>query len=158
VIAMRRYRFVGLVLAACAVLSLTACSSSKAKVARDAPPTDARGRANYLVVARGNQFTPVDVIVDAGTTVTWRNDDAVAHDVKKSADALDFGGPFGVDASKFGPGQSYSFKFTKTGTFFYTCTIHTLMSGKVEVVAPTTPTTVTGGPISPGAPTPNTTG
>ena len=40
-----------------------------------------------------------------------------------------------ADASEFGPGQSYSFTFTKAGTFFYTCTIHTLMSGKVQVVA-----------------------
>jgi len=148
---MRARRFVVFVLAGCAVLGLTACSSSKARVAPVAPPTDGRGQANFLIVARGNQFSPVDVIVDAGTTVTWRNDDAVAHDVKKSADALDFGGTFGADASRFGPGASYSFRFTKTGTFFYTCTIHTLMSGKVEVVAPTAPTTVTGGPLSPGA-------
>jgi plastocyanin len=135
----------------CALLSATACSSSKAKVSPAATTTDGRGKATFTIDARGNQFTPASVIVDLGTTVTWRNDDAVAHDVKKSADALDFGGTFGVDASRFGPGQTYSFTFAKAGTFSYTCTIHTLMSGRVEVVTPTPPTTTVGGPISPGA-------
>jgi plastocyanin len=78
---------------------------------------------------------PAAVIVDPGTKVTWRNTDSVAHNVEKSADALDFGAKFGADASLFGPGQSYSFTFAKAGTYFYTCTIHTLMSGKVQVVA-----------------------
>jgi plastocyanin len=145
-------------LAVGALLGVTACSSSKAKVSPAAAPTDARGKTTFTIDARGNQFTPAAVIVDLGTTVTWRNDDAVAHDIKKSADALDFGGTFGVDAGKFGPGQTYSFTFEKAGTFFYTCTIHTLMSGRVEVVAPTSPTTNTGGPISPGVGTPSPTG
>jgi plastocyanin len=121
-------------LAACALLGVASCSSSKAKVTPSAPPTDARGKPTFTIEARGNQFSPADVIVDVGTKVTWRNDDAVAHDVKKSADAVDFGATIGADAGRFGPGQSYSFTFTRAGTFFYTCTIHTLMSGKVEVV------------------------
>jgi plastocyanin len=121
-------------LVVCALLGIASCSSSKAKVTPPAPPTDARGKPTFTIDARGNQFSPADVIVDVGTKITWRNDDAVAHDVKKSADAVDFGGTFGADASRFGPGQSYSFTFTEAGTFSYTCTIHTLMSGKVEVV------------------------
>ena len=124
-----------LALVACALLAVASCGSSKAKVTPPAPATDARGKPAFTIDARGNQFAPADVIVDVGTRVTWRNADAVAHDVKKSADAVDFGGTFGADASQFGPGQSYSFTFTKVGTFFYTCTIHTLMSGKVQVVA-----------------------
>jgi plastocyanin len=140
----------------CALLGGAACSSSKAKVTPPAAPTDARGKTAFTIDARGNQFSPAAVIVDVGTTVTWRNDDAVAHDVKKAADALDFGGTFGVDASRFGPGQTYSFTFEKAGMFPYTCTIHTLMSGQVEVVAPTAPTTKTGGPISPGSTAPPT--
>jgi plastocyanin len=123
-------------LVVCALLGIASCSSSKAKVTPPAPPTDARGKPTFTIDARGNQFSPADVIVDVGTKITWRNDDAVAHDVKKSADAVDFGGTFGADASRFGPGQSYSFTFTEAGTFSYTCTIHTLMSGKIEVVAP----------------------
>jgi len=36
-----------------------------------------------------NQFVPAGLIVDVGTKVTWKNTDAVAHDVKKGADALE---------------------------------------------------------------------
>jgi plastocyanin len=117
----------------CAVVGVAACGSSKAKVTPPAPPTDLRGQKSVEIAATGNQFAPVDVIIDVGTKVTWRNKDAVVHNVKKSADAVDFGAKFGTDV--FAPGQTYSFTFTKPGTYFYTCTIHTLMSGKVTVDA-----------------------
>ena len=118
----------------CALAGTAACGSTH-KITPPAPPVDLRGQKQVEIDAAQNQFTPAAVIVDVGTKVTWTNKDSVAHNVAKSADALDFGAKFGVDASVFGPGQSYSFTFTKAGTFFYTCTIHTLMSGKVEVVA-----------------------
>ena len=117
------------------LLGTTACGSSKPKTAPIPPPTDARGHKTVEIDANQNQFTPAAVIVDVGTRVTWRNTDTIAHNVEKAADALDFGAEFGADASQFGPGESYSFTFKQAGTFFYTCTIHTLMSGKVEVVA-----------------------
>jgi plastocyanin len=123
------------VLVAVALVSATACGSSKPKAVPLPVRVDERGKQQILVDARLNQFTPADVIVDVGTRVTWRNTDTIAHNVKKAADVLDFHGVFGADASVFGPGQSYSFTFTKPGAYAYTCTIHTLMGGKVEVVA-----------------------
>jgi plastocyanin len=119
---------------ACALSGAASCESTH-KITPVLPPIDLRGRKHVEIDAAQNQFTPAAVIVDVGTKVTWTNKDSVAHNVEKSADALDFGAKFGADASVFGPGQSYSFTFTKAGTFFYTCTIHTLMSGKVLVVA-----------------------
>ena len=121
-------------LVACALAGVAACGSTH-KITPPPPPVDRRGQTQVQIDAAQNQFTPAAVIVDVGAKVTWTNKDSVAHNVAKSADALDFGAKFGADASVFGPGQSYSFTFTKAGTFFYTCTIHTLMSGKVEVVA-----------------------
>jgi plastocyanin len=117
----------------CALLALGACGSSKPKGTPAPAPVDLRAQKQVRIAARGNQFTPAAVIVTVGTKVTWQNLDAVTHNVKKSADAVDFGAPFGTDA--LNPGQSYSFTFRKAGTYFYTCTIHTLMDGKVEVVA-----------------------
>jgi plastocyanin len=122
------------VLVACALAGAASCESTH-KITPALPPVDLRGRARVEIDAAQNQFVPGTVIVDVGTKVTWINKDSVAHNVEKSADALDFGAKFGADASVFGPGQSYSFTFPKAGTYFYTCTIHTLMSGKVEVVA-----------------------
>jgi plastocyanin len=121
-------------LVACALAGAATCGSTH-KITPALPPVDRRGQKHVDIDAAQNQFTPAAVIVDVGTKVTWTNNDSVAHNVEKSADALDFGAKFGADASVFGPGQSYSFTFTKAGTFFYTCTIHTLMSGTVEVVA-----------------------
>jgi len=115
------------------VVGLTACGSSKPKVAPVPVPTDLRGKTAVDIDAHFNQFTPVSVIIDAGTKVTWHNQDTVLHNVKKSSDALDFGAPFGTD--QLNAGGSYSFTFAKVGTFFYACTIHAAMSGKVVVVA-----------------------
>jgi plastocyanin len=129
-----RRAIVIVVLVACALAGAAACSQTH-KITPRLPPVDLRGQKQVEIDAVQNQFAPAAVIVDVGTKVTWTNKDAVAHNVAKSADALDFGAKFGADASVFGAGQSYSFTFTKAGTFFYTCTIHTLMSGKVEVVA-----------------------
>ena len=128
-------RAVVVIIVTCALEGIAACGSSKPKVVPVPAPTDLRGRKQIEIEAKLDQFTPAAVIVDAGTVVTWRNTDTVAHNVEKSADALDFGAKFGADASRFGPGQTYSFRFVKPGTYLYTCTIHTLMSGKVEVVA-----------------------
>jgi plastocyanin len=122
-------------LVACALVGVASCGSSKPKVAPPPPPRDLRGHRQVAIDAVLDQFSPAVVIVDVGTRVTWTNKDAIAHNVEKSADALDFGAKFGADASRFGPGQTYSFTFTKAGTFLYTCTIHTLMSGEVRVVA-----------------------
>ena len=115
-------------------LALVACgSSSKAKTPAEPAPVDMRGQTHVNVDAQNNAFTPKHIIVGPGTTVTWTNKDQVAHDVKKAADAVDFGGKFGVDVANFGPGASYSFAFTKDGNFTYTCTIHGLMIGSVQV-------------------------
>jgi plastocyanin len=121
------------VLVALALLAVTACGSSTPTTAPVTVPTDLRGRVTIEIDARQNQFTPAAVIVDAGTKVTWRNTDPILHNLKKSADALDFGGQFGIDS--FSPGATYSFTFTKAGTFPYACTIHAGMTGKIEVVA-----------------------
>ena len=120
-----------------AVLGLAACGSSKPKTEAPPPPTDMRGKTEVEIPANGNQFHPASIIIDAGTKVTWRNADAVAHNVKKTADAVDFGAPFGVNSDEFGPGKTYSFTFTKPGTYFYECTIHAGMKGQVEVRAKT---------------------
>jgi plastocyanin len=118
------------------------------------PPVDVRGQDQVIVQAKDNFFDPAAIIVDAGTQVTWVNDGSVAHNVRKSADALDFGAPFGVDTGAFAPGARYTFTFAEPGSFTYTCTIHTLMDGQVTVEerAPS-PSTTASSTVAP-APTP----
>jgi plastocyanin len=70
-------------------------------------------------------FSLPTVTVQAGATVTWVNHDDDAHTVV-STTAL-FRSP-GLDTD-----DSFSFRFTKPGTYQYFCTLHPLMVGKVIV-------------------------
>jgi plastocyanin len=78
------------------------------------------------------QFDPADVTIKAGETVTWTNNEGVAHDVEKT------GGP-GPSFSS-GPeggmkeGDSFSQTFDQPGTYEYVCRVHAPgMAGTVEV-------------------------
>ncbi|TGC09509.1 cupredoxin domain-containing protein [Methanolobus halotolerans] len=71
------------------------------------------------------QFQPQNIRVSAGDTVTWTNDDAVAHTA--TADNGEF------DSGVLEPGQTYSHAFEEPGTYDYICTIHPSMVGTVTV-------------------------
>jgi len=130
----RRFGIVALVVLS--VLAPTACSSSKKSGPSTPTIVDLRNEKTVAVDARNNQFSPPEIEILAGTTVTWTNRDTVSHNIQKFVDGADFGAAFGVQAGAFGPGATYSFTFKKLGDFRYTCTIHTLMDGTVHVVAP----------------------
>ena len=60
-----------------------------------------------------------------GTTVTWKNDDAINHTVTADGDAFSSG--------YVPPGGSFSFTFAKQGRYPFHCTIHKFMKGEVDV-------------------------
>lgn len=66
-------------------------------------------------------------VVKAGTQVTWKNDDTVAHTVTSDSGAFDSGNIL--------PGQTWSYTFKQAGKFPYYCTLHgkQMMSGTIEV-------------------------
>ena len=128
-----------------AAFGFAACSTNASNKPRPAQaPIDFRGRKQVDVDAQYNLFTPADIIISPGTTVTWHNKDSYAHDITKATDAVNFHGNFGASPANFGPGASYSYKFTTLGVdYFYVCTIHTGMTGRVEVDAGSSATTTT---------------
>ncbi len=70
------------------------------------------------------RFDPKTIQVDAGATVTWRNEDNFTHTVEVE----------GQDDRKVEPGDSVSIRFTDPGTYDYVCTLHSHdMKGKVIV-------------------------
>lgn len=73
-------------------------------------------------------FTPSQITVAKGGTVTWTNNDTTAHTV--TDDLSNVGGP---NSGEIAPGATYSFTFTKTGSFQYHCTIHPSMRGTIVV-------------------------
>jgi LPXTG-motif cell wall-anchored protein len=89
--------------------------------------TAARAAANGSVTISDFQFTPAQITIDQGDTVTWTNDGPTAH----SATAP--GGSF--DTGIFQAGQSRSHTFSEAGTFSYICTPHPNMHGTIVVRA-----------------------
>jgi plastocyanin len=70
-------------------------------------------------------FSPPQMKVAVGQTVTWTFADEAGH----TATSTD--GTFKSEV--LGSGGTYSFTFTRAGTFDYFCTIHPDMKGKIIV-------------------------
>ena len=86
-----------------------------------APP----GQSTNAVTISGFAFAPATLTVKANTTVTWTNNDSVAHTV--TADDGSF------DSKNIAPGGTFSYTFTKSGNVSYHCAIHTYMKATVTV-------------------------
>jgi plastocyanin len=84
------------------------------------------GGGGAEVSEEGIAFQPAEVTVSAGDTVTWTNNDSVAHDV--TADSFSSG-----DAGGMSPGDTFEQTFDEAGTFDYVCTVHPGMEGTVVV-------------------------
>jgi amicyanin len=74
---------------------------------------------------RGMAFTPARIEIEAGTTVTWKNNDQLAHSVTAADRSFDSG--------LIQPGATWSYTFTKPGTYDFSCTPHPFMKGVVVV-------------------------
>ncbi len=73
-------------------------------------------------------FAPANIVIDAGTTVTWTNYDNVGHTVTSdSGDELDSG--------LFGEDDTFSHTFETPGEYRYYCEPHPNMKGLVTVLA-----------------------
>ena len=113
-----------LVLFLAAVLVTAACADGGTATTTTGVP--AGGEPDpYRVVMESFAFSPAELTVPVGTTVTWENRHAARHDVV--ADDGTFASPL------FGPGETYSYTFTEPGTYPYICSIHPSMRGTVTV-------------------------
>lgn len=81
--------------------------------------------ANADVKIDNFSFGPDNLTVPAGTTVTWTNRDDIPHTVVSTD---------GVFRSKVrDTDETFSYTFSKPGTYPYFCTIHPKMTGTVVV-------------------------
>ena len=88
-----------------------------------APSADA---ANSVAVQIDNfHYTPANLVVAAGTTVTWKNDDDSPHSVREKD------GKF--KSAALDTDDSFSHTFAAPGEYPYICTIHPYMVGKIIV-------------------------
>ena len=74
-------------------------------------------------------FDPPRLIVKAGTTVTWHNDDDIPHTVVASGRAF--------RSKTLDTDDKYSFTFTTPGAYEYFCSLHPHMTGMIVVEAAT---------------------
>jgi plastocyanin len=100
------------------------------EVAADAPltktkPEAATNNALGSVSISNFAFQPEAIQIQAGTEVTWSNDDPAPHTVTSLDDAFDSG--------TLDPNADFSFKFEKPGTYRYRCNVHPDMEGMVKV-------------------------
>jgi amicyanin len=72
-------------------------------------------------------FEPKELVVTAGTTVTWVNADDVPHTVTSTAS------PRLLNSKTLRAGDTFSYKFESAGTYDYFCKVHPGMTGKVVV-------------------------
>ncbi len=86
--------------------------------------TPARAQ-EHVVEIRDFTFSPSNLTVNVGDTVTWTNAGPSPH----SATASD--GSF--DSGNLNPGQSYTFTFHTPGTYPYVCQYHAGMHGTIIV-------------------------
>ena len=133
-----------------AVLVLAACgsgdSSSSAATTAPATPTSTPsptqsagggGGSTIAVSIKDFAFNPDKIEIEAGTTVTWTNEDSAPHTVTATkGDDLDAALSGLFDSGDLQQGDTFSYTFDKAGDYYYECTIHASMKSmhaEVEV-------------------------
>jgi plastocyanin len=69
-------------------------------------------------------FSPVSLTVKKWTTIVWKNDDTVPHNIVFDTFSSD----------KLQTGDTYSHKFSDVGDYSYKCGIHPTMTGTIVVI------------------------
>jgi len=85
------------------------------------------GPGTNEVWIQGMAFSPADITVTAGTTITWTNKENLPHTVTRTDS------PGSFDSGTLGNNGIFSLKFNTVGTFTYFCKIHSTMTGSVTV-------------------------
>ncbi|MFI6440818.1 plastocyanin/azurin family copper-binding protein [Streptomyces sp. NPDC050759] len=141
----RSLLFVGLGAALAAVLSLgllnaASGSTSSSQQTAGAAQAPAAAAAEVQPAAAAKPDYQVDImsykfgdgkqlVVEAGQTVQWTNHDSAPHTVTTTK------APVAFDSGTLKQGQSWSYTFTKVGTYEYYCAVHPDMVSSVKVVA-----------------------
>jgi len=73
------------------------------------------------------RFSPANITVTEGTTVTWTNKQwFVSHSVTSHSEGV-------FDSGKLKRNEIFSYTFCELGSFYYTCSFHPEMHGCVNV-------------------------
>jgi len=107
------------------LLALSACSSSSpsttAPTATGTTISIVSGSSNLTTTA----YSPNPVTVAVGGSVTWMNNDSVAHDSVSNSNVW--------NSRTIAPGGTFRMTFPTAGSYPYHCSIHPGMVGTVTV-------------------------
>lgn len=128
VVSKSRY-FIGIAIATAILIISNSCSKSAMNnmYGTGGSTKGTGGPAANEVLIQNMAFNPATITVNAGTTVTWTNKDAIAHTVTSDNSLFNSG--------SIGSNGTYSYTFQTAGSFPYHCSIHTMMTGSVVVNA-----------------------
>ena len=115
-------------LAACGGASASQSTGSTGAPVQISPtqaPSFGAPVASISVNIKNFAFSPAAISVQAGTEVTWTNQDADAHTVTFDGD--------GSGSPAFQNGEIFKRSFSAAGTFKYHCSLHPYMQGEVVV-------------------------
>jgi len=124
------------------LLALTLAACGGAESIGYQPPSGGGGGGggglSASVTIADTSYSPTNVSVRAGGTITWTNNDPVTHSVTS-----DVVGAFGSDLSGTMPsmdpysppsgGGKFAHNFATAGTYAYHCNYHATMHGTVTV-------------------------
>jgi plastocyanin len=107
----------------------TAAQEAPTQAPSPSPAADTPVPPSDLAADIVNSTLP-QLTVQPGTTVTWTNQDGVAHTSTSGVT----GSPDGLwDSSALSSGGSFSFTFEQPGEFPYFCGIHSFMTATIKV-------------------------
>jgi len=78
----------------------------------------------YTIVIEQMKFTPADLTVNSGDTVTWLNRDIVSHNITEAANKE-------WSSSELPTGKKWSLVVRKSADYF--CSIHPVMKGSLHI-------------------------
>jgi len=93
--------------------------------AQGGPAMAAKSAAGSQIEIKEHKYSPATLTVPVGATVTWINHDDDVHTVTSSAQAFT---SRGIDTD-----ETFTYRFTKAGTYVYFCTLHPLMTATIVV-------------------------
>jgi len=131
-------------LAVLAVSALAACAGASS--APSASPSPTASPKPVAISIKGFAFNPATISVPKGTTITWTNEDTVAHTVTTgtpppsasptasgASPAALSSGDGRINSGRVENLKTFSFTFNEAGTFTYFCAVHPRMVATVTV-------------------------
>lgn len=99
----------------------------------DVPPQPETTRGETVVHIKDFSFTPDVVMVKAGHSVRWVNEDVANHTVTAGAPGNRSDEQEEFASGLLVKGDSFTHRFSSPGEYPYFCSVHDVMTGKVLV-------------------------